>query len=295
MVWSFGFAGRDMTALRTGLPATGVAPVNSSLETLRPRHHPSEAGISVSQKPDRDGGAVNIAQQFQVACLEFAEPELVDVELLPTLLARACAKVLHVAGAGISAFAEDFRVPLGASDPKAAIAERLEFTHGEGPCLEAYRTSKPFRGDQESIKSRWPLFYDELARRTDYHSIVSMPLRLSRATGGAVDLYRHEGGDLDALCTDDMTIVMGRIVDALSWQTTAKAVGLPGPGWLHGPTAQRRTRVWVAIGMLSNEYDLPATDALARLRAYAYARDQTLDDVAEMLARERLPLSRLRP
>jgi ANTAR domain len=276
---SFGLAGLDMTALRTEDPAA-IAPPE------RGRDHVTK---------EADGSAVDIAHQFQVACLELAEPDLAAVELLPTLLARACAKVLHVAGAGISAFAEDFRVPLGASDPDAAIAEQLQFTHGEGPCLEAYRTGEPFRGDRESIKTKWPLFYDELATRTDYHSIVSLPLRLSHSTGGAVDLYQHQSDDVDALRTGDMTIVIGRIVDALSWQTAPKAVGVPGPGWLHGPIAQSRTRVWVAIGMLRNRYDLTAPDALARLRSYAYAHDQTLDDVAEQLVRDKLPLSHLRP
>jgi hypothetical protein len=92
-----------------------------------------------------------------------------------------------------------------------------------------------------------------------------------------------------------MTVIMGRIVAALSWQTTPKAADVPGPGWLHGPTAQRRTRVWVAIAMLNTEFGLSASDALARLRAYAYAHDQTLDDVAEGLLRDTLLLQHLRP
>jgi GAF domain len=236
---------------------------------------------------------VNIAQQFQVACLEVAEPELAAVELLPTLLARACAKVLRVAGAGISVFAEDFRVPLGASDAEAATAERLEFTFGVGPCLEAYRTGKPFRGDRERIQHNWPLFYHELASRTRYHSILSLPLRLGRSTGGAVDLYQHQTDDLDALSSGDIMVVTGRIIDALSWQTFPKVIDVPGPGWLHGPTAQRRTRVWIAIGMLNSRFELAPPDALARLRAYAYAREQSLDDVAESLVRRTLPLERL--
>ncbi len=55
-------------------------------------------------------------------------------ELLPERLARACARVLPVDGAGISLFfAEDRRLPLGASDHPASIAERMQFTAGEGP------------------------------------------------------------------------------------------------------------------------------------------------------------------
>jgi hypothetical protein len=238
---------------------------------------------------------VNIAEQFRAACVEKAHPDVESIEFLPTLLARACAKVLRVDGAGISVFSKDFRVPLGASNEDAANAERLQFTLGEGPCLDAYRSGEPFRGGEEHIRTKWPLFYDELVSHTPYRAIVSLPLQLSRSTGGAVDLYQRQPESVDALDLADMTVIMGRIVAALSWETTPKAADVPGPGWLHGPTAQRRTRVWVAIGMINKTFDLPTADAFARLRAYAYAHDQAVDDVAEGLLRGTVPLEELRP
>lgn len=245
--------------------------------------------------PKNDSLPMTITQRFQAACLDVAEPDLVAIELLPTLLVRACAKVMGVAGAGISVFAEDFRVSLGASNLDAANAEQLQFTLGEGPCLYAYRNDEPFRGDEARIRHKWPLFYDELVSRTPYRSIVSMPFRLSRSTGGAVDLYQHEPAGMDTLSFDDLAVVVGCIVSALRWQTAPEADNLPSPGWLHGPTAQRRTSTWIAIGMLNYEYDLSARDALARLRAYAYAHDQALDDVTERLVRRTLPLDSLQP
>jgi hypothetical protein len=246
-------------------------------------------------QPIRDGPTVSIAEQFRTACIDGAHPDLASIEFLPTLLARACAQVLHVDGAGISVFSNDFRVPLGASNQDAATAERLQFSLGEGPCLDAYHSGEPFRGGQEHIKRKWPIFHDELVRQTPYRAIVSLPLQLSRSTGGAVDLYQREPESVDDLDLTDMTVIMGRIVAALSWETTPKAADVPGPGWLHGPTAQRRTRVWVAIGMINKTFDLPTADALARLRAYAYARDQTVDDVAGGLLRGTVPLGDLQP
>jgi hypothetical protein len=71
---------------------------------------------------------------------------------------------------------------------------------GEGPCLEAYRSGDPFRGDRNDIRRKWPMFHDELVSRTPYQSIVSLPLQLSRSTGGAVDLYQHRADNADALC-----------------------------------------------------------------------------------------------
>ena len=59
---------------------------------------------------------------------------LVGPELLPVRLAMACAQVLPVAGVGISVFGSaDMRIPVGASNAAAVVAERLQFTAGEGP------------------------------------------------------------------------------------------------------------------------------------------------------------------
>jgi hypothetical protein len=70
-------------------------------------------------------------------------PELPGPELLPTRLMKAAAAVLPVAAAGISIFiSSGHRVPLGASDDTAALAERLQFTSGEGPCLSAHATNR---------------------------------------------------------------------------------------------------------------------------------------------------------
>jgi hypothetical protein len=241
-----------------------------------------------------DGVIVTIAQRFQSACLDVAEPEFVAVELLPTLLVRACAKVMGVAGSGISVFTDEFRVSLGASDRDADIAEQLQFTLGEGPCLYAYRNAEPFRGDEERLRQKWPLFHNELVSRTPYRSIVSMPFQLSRSTGGALDLYQHEPDGTDAVSLKDLAVVVGLIVDALSWRTPLETDYLP-TSLMRSPSAKRRTKTWIAIGMLNYAYDLSARDALARLRAYAYAHDQALDDVTERLVGRTLPLASLQP
>jgi hypothetical protein len=59
-----------------------------------------------------------------------------------------------VDGAGISLFfASDRRLPLGASDPDTAEAERLQFTVGEGPCLTSYVTGEPVLADEATMRN----------------------------------------------------------------------------------------------------------------------------------------------
>jgi hypothetical protein len=110
-------------------------------------------------------------------------------ELLPTRLATTCAVVLPVDGVGLGVVSGGFRVPLGSSDDDAGTAERLQFTVGEGPCLQAISDGREVRASAEDTARLWPTFYDELVRRTPYRSIASVPLHIAPAVHGALDLY----------------------------------------------------------------------------------------------------------
>ena len=101
---------------------------------------------------------MDLTQEF-AARVTAAESELPGPELLPLRLARACAQVLPVAGAGLSVyFSADRRLPLGGSDQAAGIAERLQFTVGEGPCLTAHSTGNAVLADEDELRTRWPMF-----------------------------------------------------------------------------------------------------------------------------------------
>jgi hypothetical protein len=77
---------------------------------------------------------VTIAGRFGAA-LDAGTPELRGPELLPVLLARACARTPQVDGAGLSLRRHRPAAGvLGASSEEAATADRLQFTVGAGPC-----------------------------------------------------------------------------------------------------------------------------------------------------------------
>jgi hypothetical protein len=67
----------------------------------------------------------------------------------------------------------------------------------------------------------------------------------------------------------------------------------PRPVWLTAPSAQHRTNVWFAMGMLMTHLKLLAGDALARLRRYAYSHDSDVDDLARQLLEGSLELDRI--
>lgn len=135
---------------------------------------------------------MTVADRFRTALFQ-GRPGPSDTEL-PQRAARACVQALAVTGAGISLIQDDFRVPLGASDEVAGYAERLQFTHGEGPCLQAYASAEPVTLGAAAMRERWPVFAADLVAHTPYRCIISLPiLRTTPGGGGAIDLYLVTG------------------------------------------------------------------------------------------------------
>ncbi len=206
--------------------------------------------------------------------------------LLPAVLAASCVTVLPVAGAGLSV-ADVLRVPLGASDPTATRAERLQTTLGEGPCLAAMETGQPLVAGLASMKSRWPLFQAALLEQTPYRSVASLPLSDGKHVFGALDLY-SESPDADPFLTSEQVlsdvadqigvILSGAPVSPVSWSDE------PVASWLGGPDVERRMGVWRAVGILVAGVGMDQNNALAVLRGYAFAHQLTLDHLAQLLS-----------
>ena len=158
---------------------------------------------------------MSVVERF-AASVRGQPAELAGPELLPVRLARAAVRVLPgVAGAGISVLAEPgMRVPLGASDEDAATAEQLQFTVGEGPCLQAHTSALPVYAPAAVFTARWPLLYAELTARTPYRAVLALPLRY-RFTG-ALDLYLRGDDPIAPTTRYDAYTVGNEIVVALT-------------------------------------------------------------------------------
>ncbi len=219
-------------------------------------------------------------------------------ELLPVRLARACVQVLPVAGAGLSLLNHDFRVPVGSSDEVASRAERLQFTQGEGPCLDAAVTNRIVIAGEADIQEQWPLFAAEFFEQTPYRGAMCIPLRLSPETVGALDLFVTDPDALAAISLTDAVSVCDQIIDAL---TIAQALtgsadafsDMPEPAWLQTGAVRNRTNVWVAMGMLMTQLDTTAPDALAVLRGYSFSHGAMLDDIVDALVTGRLDVEQI--
>ncbi|MGY1854825.1 GAF and ANTAR domain-containing protein [Modestobacter sp. SYSU DS0290] len=236
-----------------------------------------------------------LVQDFHHA-LAVAAADLPGAELLPERLARACARVLPVDGAGISLFfLDDRRLPLGSSDEESALAERLQFTSGEGPCLAAHVSGEPVLADEATIRDRWPGFHDALVARTRIRGTISLPLRDQLRGIGALDLYLVPPRDVGALSLQDALVVSGEIGALLHAQSQGRRGRSDGPGWLDAPAAEQRSTVWRAIGVVNAALEVSSPDALALLRARAYAEGVSLEHLAARVLDRTFPVGELAP
>jgi hypothetical protein len=227
---------------------------------------------------------VTLASRYGDAVLETLH-QYPSPELLPFALVKACVLAFPVAGAGLSA-TEGLRVPLAASDDVVARAERLQTTLGEGPCLAAAQRGTGAVTDLETLRQTWPVFCDQIVGLTPYRSIASVPLLGANGSAlAALDLYSTDpsGDAFEAIADLQVAIAQPAAALLLAAPMTTGPDGVEMPAWFDTDAASSRMDVWVAVGMLMARSAFSNDDALSALRAYAYSRDLTVDEVAFLL------------
>jgi hypothetical protein len=174
-----------------------------------------------------------------------------------------------------------------ATDKVAARIEDLQFTLGEGPCIDAARSGVPVLvadlddGDDISVE-RWPAFL-EAAAAAGVRSVFAFPLRVGATTVGVLDLYRDRPGEMD----DD------RLTAALM---AADAIALALLGFRPDDTFAEdidpdftyQLQVHQATGMVQVQLGSTTREALLALRAHAFVTGHALIDVATAVVERRL-------
>ncbi len=208
-----------------------------------------------------------------------------------TRLCEVSAEVVAMSGAGIMLMSGD--LPRGAvcsSDGVSALIEDLQFTLGQGPCVDAYDQDRPvYEPDlSDPVVVRWPAFASP-AVEAGARAVFGFPLHVGTVRLGALNLYRDGSGPLSDDQHADALVMAGVVARAvLEMQATAELGGL-GVGLEAG--ADLRLVVHQATGMISAQLEVSVTEALVRLRAHAFASDRLLAEVAEGVVARRLRFS----
>ncbi len=168
--------------------------------------------------------------------------------------------------------------PLFASDELSALLEELQFTAGEGPSADEFWLGSPVLiADLDSAGARWPGFVPE-AVAAGARAMFALPLQAGAIRVGVLSLYRALPGPLSAGQLADV-LVFADIALQLLLDAASGISGSPGYGPLDG-LSDRRAVVYQATGMISVQLGVSLAEALARLRAYAFAGSATVGDVA---------------
>ena len=203
-------------------------------------------------------------------------------------LCQVCAKVSAVSGAGIMLITGDEEQgSLCSSDEVSAVIEELQYTLGEGPCVDAYHKNRPVIEPDlaEPANPRW-LAFTPPAVEAGARAIFGFPLQVGAVRLGALNLYRDQPGPLSDEQYADALVLAGVAAHAvLAMQAQAP------PGMLAAELDQEanfRFVVHQASGMVAVQIGISVGEALLRLRAHAFGNERLLVDVAEDVVGRRL-------
>jgi hypothetical protein len=163
----------------------------------------------------------------------------------------------------------------------------LQMELGEGPCLQAHSSGIPVLLPDLTAENanRWPTFA-AAALAAGVHAEFSLPLTVGPGGIGTLDLCRDRPGMLSDEHLADALVAADIARDAVLYQQYASGgVGLPE---LLATVGTDRIVIHQATGMIAAQLDDTIANALARLRAAAFATGRSMYDIAQDVVERRV-------
>ena len=205
-------------------------------------------------------------------------------------LCGICPQIAGVTGAGVMLMSGDMpRGSLFVSDEVSRLIEELQYTLGEGPCVDAYQGDRDVAEPDlaDAATRRWFAFTPP-ALGAGVRAVFGFPLRVGSVRLGALNLYRDRPGPLsddqhaDALVIADVTA---------RWVLETQAGAAPDVVAAELEIgADFHFTVHNAAGIVSVQLGISVTEALIRLRAFAFSSDRMLNDIADDVIARRVRL-----
>jgi len=208
---------------------------------------------------------------------------------LPETLCELCAQALTVSGVGLALITADgHQGVVTATDGAAQTMEDLQFTLGEGPCLDASSDGSPVLQPDvaRTAPSRWP-GYGPAVLEAGIAAVFAFPLQVGAIRLGVLDLYRDTPGNLDDR----------ELSEALAFADAATAILLhlqeqtDAGDDVHPQLADplgTHTEIHQATGIIAVQAAVGLAEALLLLRGHAYAAESTSLDIARDVVGRRL-------
>ncbi len=182
---------------------------------------------------------------------------------------------------------------LWVSDDVSEQLAELQLTLGEGPSLDVAASGGPVLASDladAEYGRRWPAFA-LAALQVGATAIFAFPLRIGAIRAGVLGLYRKQPNPLSTFQLGDaLTFANAATLLMLDGQDQAQGDPGAGPGGQPSGLVLHRAEIDQATGMLTEQLGTGIADAFVRMRAYAYAHDLRLIDVARDIVAHRLRL-----
>jgi hypothetical protein len=166
-----------------------------------------------------------------------------------------------------------------ATDPITERIEELQLLLGEGPCVDALSTRRPVLVGElgDAATSRWPL-YCSAAHGDGVRAMFAFPLQVGAAQLGVLDVFRTQVGTLSA---GELVRAFGFAEHAVNALIEDRGDGAAG-AMVDGldEAVEHQAALFEAQGMVMVQLGVSLVEALARMRAYAFAENRRLSEVA---------------
>jgi hypothetical protein len=183
---------------------------------------------------------------------------------------------------------------LGSSGAAARVYDELQFTLGEGPCLDSVARRAPvlIADLANGNEGRWPAYRPAMLDHK-IRGIFAIPVVLAGEFVGALDLFRTQPGELrvehlaGAVVAAELAGIP--LLDLMDSDLQSAVDDPDSSAWAEF-NALGRTEVSQATGMLVAQLGVEPAEALVRLRAHAYATNRSATEVARDILDRRLQL-----
>ena len=205
-------------------------------------------------------------------------------------LCKKCVSLTSVDGAAVTVLSSSSaRELMYATDALAQHLDELQFTSGDGPCVDAFLSGLPVlcsdTSDAPSVAA-WPGFSNE-AERAGVGGVYAFPLRGGRRVFGVLELYRRVPGALTdsqlKVAAVSSEAIAAALLDEFSLDDHPESGGVAN--------AFHRPEVNQAVGMIAVQLKVSVAEALSRLRATAFSTGQPIWEVAADVVHRRIRFS----
>ncbi|MGY1499783.1 GAF domain-containing protein [Streptomyces sp. QTS52] len=166
---------------------------------------------------------------------------------------------------------EQNHLAVAVSDQLSRAAQDLEYVLGEGPGQDAAAEHRPVHASGPEIEARWPGYGPSLVS-LGIASVAAVPLRIQGSCIGALTVF-------DPRPADARPARLAEVAEALTRIVLLDPDADPD---LYGGTDMRAT-VHQAAGMVSVRIGCSVMDALALIKAVAFAEEVSSDALARQI------------